>query len=733
MSDVVNLDTLKHAVESAAAANDFQQVTALLSPVAAAQPGTYEKPVRLWAHHMSGLALHAQGDREAAADHLEKAFSLDSADRDAAMAYSRLLAESGQGGAAVGVMRSLLVHHRDTLTTGVLAALFRFIGDWHYQNAELDEARSAFDQALVVDPNDHHAAEGMMRTINALDDPAHAVRAQRVMLRRLQDDPAKAAVLSHIGDDLWRTLDDKDGALRAFEEALSLLPGDMDLAEKQADLLVEMNRAGEAADVLRELLKNSPDLDPPTRLRYLDRTQDILSSVDGAHIRRFAVLNTILDLDPNRLDLFEKLTVACSEACAWDDLAEAYRKMIRRVEGQESSQASRALPLLWRNLGEVLQSHLEQVEEAYQAFSAASRLLPNDIGLRRRILDLIRDEDDKLLEALDLQRGIVALQPGDTAELEGFARLLLRGGRYDEALCVLRVLRAEGQWSERWERHFERLNRGSLRLPSRTLTDEMRRDHLRLEQQSSVLDALMMVAHDAFGKVFANDMGAVGIAERDKLDMGQDLLFVRQYDQIARLLGYKELPKVYVKRAMTGMANAIIDRPAFVIGPDMLSGKSGREIAFIVAQQLTLMRSEYVLTTIHQPVHLRAILLVLVNHVDPSIPVPQGAEVGQLQRVLDKYRKREARKHLEAAVGRLVSENLDVNVDLWAECVADEAARTGLLFCDDLALADRLGADSTGVMGILPNDERKARLHHWAVSDDYFRLRFDLGITVQEG
>ena len=724
---------LRQSVEEAVAAKNHAEVTTLLAPEVTATPSNRTLDEQLWAFRVYGWALYSTGDIEGGVAQLKAAYELEPRDQEVAAAYSRLLAEGGQGGPAVKVMRSLLVHHKNKLSPPMLSAIYRYLGEFHFNQGEVDQAQGAFDQALVVDPTDHHAAEGIMRTIGALEDPEHAVRAQRVLVRRLRDASAKAAVLHHIGDDLWKKLADQEGALRAYDEAMALTPSSAELCERKSELLLEMGRPDEAAEVLIKLLKASPALAEDARMKYLERVQSTLKQSPTGQRKRLSVLDTILDNDSSRLDLFEELTMACADLQAWEELAASYRRMIKRLEGLEDPAATRALPLLWRNLGEVLETHLNRSDEAYTALTVATKLLPNDIDLRKRILAIIRDEDDKLLEALEIQRELVELEPDSTGQLEDYARLLLRAGRYDEALCVLRVLRVEGRWSDRWERHFARLQRSSLKMPSRSVTEEMRRSYLRLEEQSPILDAIMMVAEDVFSKLFANDMTAVGISEKDRLDMGQDLLFARMYDQIARLMGRRELPRVYVKRAMTGMANAIIDKPAFVIGPDMLSGKSDREVAFVIAQQLTLTRPEYVLTTIHQSVHLQSILLVLVNHIDSSIPIKSGPEVDQLRRMIDKYRKREARKHLEAAVEKLVAQQLDVNVEAWVEFVADEANRAGLLFSDDLGTADRAIADHPGVAGLRDVDQRRRRLHRWAVSEDYFRLRFELGLSVQDG
>ena len=731
ISSVQPLDELKVAVEQAVADANYSEVTALLAGFADSSANR-DLAEQLWIHRHYGFALFSTGYAPEGTQELERAYSLDPRDRDAALTYADVLLELGQREPAISVFRSLLVHNKSELQPDLLGRIYCTLGEHHLNHGEGPQAMAAYDQGLAVQPDAPRAAEGMLRAIATLDDPNEAVRAQRVMLRRLSDKAAKAAVLVHIAEDLTGKLNDPEGALRALDEAVALAPEGTDLAIKRSDLLLELDRPEESAEALTNLLKSNPEIQGAARLELLEKIQKILGQSKGGHAKRIVILDQILDASPSRLDLFEELTVVCADAELWEQLASAYRRMIQRLESSGDSSASRAIPLLWRNLGEVLESHLGRPSEAYDALNTAAKLLPQDIGLRRRLLQLVKEEDDKLLEALRLQQELIVLDPDERGQLEDYARLLLRAGRYDEALCVLRVLRAEGRWSERWERHFVRLQRPTLKLPTRMVTEEMRRTNLRPASQSQILDAIMMVAEDAFGRLFANDMTAVGITEKDRLDLGQDLLFARLYDQIGRLLGRRELPRVYVKRAMTGMANAALDKPAFVIGPDMLSGQGERELAFIIAQQFTLLRPEYVLTTTHQAVHLRSILLVLVNHVDPSIPVPQGTDTDQLKRMVEKYRKREARKHLESAVQKLVKQQLDVNVDMWVDNVADEAINTGLLFCDDLSVADRAIVDHPGVAKLLDHDVRREALHKWAVSDDYFRMRFDLGLNVQE-
>jgi tetratricopeptide (TPR) repeat protein len=683
----------------------------------------------IWFLHVYGSMLNLVGRTQEGLDNLENAYRMDSNNIDVTVGYGRQLFEADRLDEAVQVLRALTLKTNIKLSKPVQSSTYRIIGECHRRNGELNKARAAFDQALRSNPSDEEALDGMLKTIEGMDDAEKAVRSRKVLLKNLSDPAAKVMVLKRQGADLCNRMGDLKGALKAFDEAIRLAPGNVDLLRRKAVLLEALDETEAAAQILLDLANGHRD-DPDLRCDFLEQALGILKESSELPGVRAEILEALLDLNPDRLEAFEELTIVCNEEEDWLGLVDAYRRMIKRHE-KRSSPAARALPLLWRNLGELLAEQLEQPADAAEAMIMAAKMLPKDVEVLKRAIELCRLGGQHTQEALQLCRELWLLAPGDNATRRLFVELLIKAGQLDEALCVLRVLRVEKNWSDELEDAYCKLQRPTLILPQGVVSDSMRRRFLRPRKQSKVVDAVMAIGSVVLRRLFASDLSVHGVKEKDRVDFDKPLLFNRLYLDIAAGLELKDPPPVYLKLTMMGMANAVLERPAFVVGPDMMSGRSEREIAFILARLLTLTRPEYVLTTIQEPVHLRSILVALVNRTQSGIEVGTSGKMDVLTQEIDKRLKPDLDRHLREAVETMVRERLNANIDGWVESVADEANRTALLFCDDLDVAEQMISDLPGVLGPSNTQNRLKRLRAFGMSDPYFQLRSALKLSVQ--
>jgi tetratricopeptide (TPR) repeat protein len=727
--EIATIEALRGAVAEAMEAGQTAWAAEMLSEWSV-RSASLSRQDEHWLEKSLGLLLRAEDRNDEALSHLERAHRLDPRDRDVGLAYGELLLSLERLDEGARIMRTLLLQHKRSLEPEMLGSIYRSLGDYHRKRGEPRKARQSFDQALRVDPDDAVALEAMLATIEALE-PDEAARSRRALLGRLKSPRAKAAVLLTQADDLRFRKQDARGALRLYDDLLSLTPDAVNVLRRKVAVIDVLGDPDETAELYEKLARLDREASDEIRVEYLERAYKLRTDSGAPHRARARLLEDILDIDPERLDKFEQLTLLYAEMEAWSDLAEAYKRMIARLQHRKSSMVARALPVLWRNLADLLEKRLDRPEEAIEAYLVACRLRPQDRDLRWLTLELCRTQNSHTDGAIRLAHELAELEDDPGRARRHLADLLIKAQRFDEALCALRLLKAEGGWSEGLDEVYRRLHRPALNVPEVVLDDPLRERCLKPRSQSNALNASMAIGGLVFRYLFANDLAVHGLTERERVDLKQPTLFSRLYASIAKVLDIQPLPRIYLKKGMRGMANAVLDEPAFVVGQDILAGRSERELAFIIGQQLCLQRPEFVLTTSHEPAHLKTILLVLVNKVAPEVELKMTEHLTRLRKELDRRLKPNLERHLQQVVRRMLEQRLDVSVTTWVEAVADEANRTGLLFCEEVEVADRCLAEVAGVRGEANPEARRARLHRWACSQEYHTLRRELGMAIR--
>ncbi|MBN1944248.1 MAG: hypothetical protein JW797_01175 [Bradymonadales bacterium] len=707
------------------------QAISLLTPWIEAGYGAIAPADRPWVFQACQRAWEQAGRPEDGLRQLEPLYHSEPRDQAVAVAYGDLAWASGQLEQAVRVWQRLMVHHQDTLKPEQATSILTRLGDYHREHDQVRQAQIAYDQALAIDPSNQTALAGMLQIAEEQPDPQAGYHTLQLLLKRLQEPEAIATVLQRQGDTLRHRKQDYEGALRFYGDALELVPRSPEVLQSVAEVLQNLGEVKEAMAVYLELAKIPPRVGPSRTEEYLDLAWECLQASRVSEMQQVRVLEQILDLSPGRLQLFEVITRTLREVEEFDELAKSYERMIQRVKERGQISDTRVLPLLYRNLGEVLAVQLGRPDRAIQPLLEACRLLPDDVELRRRTLELLIGRDDRLDDARAVARELLDLVPGDPLVKTQLAELQLKAGLTDQAYCLLRVARSESQFSDVLEQSFQRLARARFRLPEQPLTEELERRYVRPKSQQTVLNSAFGMGSVVFHKLFSSDLSTHGIREKDRLDPNEPILFNRVYKAVGDLLLIKEPPRVYLKRDLTGMSYAGLDQPAFFVGPDMLSGRSERELTFLIAQQLVLTRPEYVLATLLEAPHLKTIILVMTHKVEPSLQIKLGPEVKSLTKQLDRRMTPELLSHLKELVGLIIQEGITVDVKIWVESVADTANRIGLLFCDDQEMADRCLAMNPGVKGAPNEVERTARLHRWACSTRFFELRKALGVGLK--
>ena len=149
----------------------------------------------------------------------------------------------------------------------------------------------------------------------------------------------------------------------------------------------------------------------------------------------------------------------------------------------------------------------------------------------------------------------------------------------------------------------------------------------------------------------------------------------------------------------------------------------------MTAKALLLMRPEFYLLQLG-PRNVELVLRAIFQTIKPSL----GLELDKNQTQVSKYLLNALTPELYKVLAGLVKDVYDRNAfnpSLFVESVEDFANRTGLLFCNSIAVIEQLLAEESNAISTRTPNERLRSLIIWAISDDYFTVRQKLNIALK--
>jgi hypothetical protein len=87
-------------------------------------------------------------------------------------------------------------------------------------------------------------------------------------------------------------------------------------------------------------------------------------------------------------------------------------------------------------------------------------------------------------------------------------------------------------------------------------------------------------------------------------------------------------------------------------------------------------------------------------------------------------------EQLGVVVQRFIATKAEADLHRWSNAVDYTATRAGYLMCNDLEVAARLVQAEPVAVGSVDPKEKVRDLVQWTISDEYFSLREQLGLTI---
>jgi tetratricopeptide (TPR) repeat protein len=208
----------------------------------------------------------------------------------------------------------------------------------------------------------------------------------------------------------------------------------------------------------------------------------------------------------------------------------------------------------------------------------------------------------------------------------------------------------------------------------------------------------------------------------------------RSFQWAARVLPI-ECPDLYLAEQVPGGVGALTAAsPSTALGPEVLSGRSAKDLAFIAGRHLTYYRPEYQVL-IYYPTRedLTNLLLAAVQIAMPEPSSPSlGAPVKALHARMERRIEKDEREALQDAVARLDARGGRATIGAWIRSVEMTANRVGLFLCGDLASAAAVVRGESRTVGGVPLEAKRGDLVGFCASRAHAALRAGFISTAPE-
>ena len=594
------------------------------------------------------------------------------------------------------------------------------------------QAINNFEKALGVEPAHQPTLIAMVQIYDQAKDWPQVCHYKRIILDNVIDGQERYKLLVDIGDIWADKAKNVVKAIEALEEALDLEPQSHVLLHKLLALYQQGQQWERMVDALESIA--ALETNPERKSKYIftmaqvyrDKLQDPMRAVD--------LFNDALDLNPGYLEAFERINKILTTQKEWQQLERAYRKMLHRIAGKGNADLEYSL---WHALGLIYRDRLQNPETATEAFRMSSRLKPDDMT-EHMILSELYESTNQIDNAIAEYQAMLKLDAMRVDPYRKLYTLYLTKKAYDEAWCLAAALSFLRQAGDEEKQFFEDYRpQGIVQAKGRLDNESWIRSLFHGDENLYVGKIFEFVAYAALkgrieGLKAKNELPVLD--QRFRQDPAVSTVqLARTFGWTAQVLGIPT-PPLYVRSDVPGaLSHVPSDPPASLAGQTVLTGFTAQELTFIVGKHVAYYRGEHFIKAIFPTVtELTVLFFAGIKLVAPEQPTPPDLEkqVMVTAQSLGRYLQPMQIEGLKLAVKKFVADGARANIKRWAQTAEVTSARAGLLLCGDLEIAKKIVAAEQQLPGDLTPQEKLKELLVFSVSEPYFKLRQQLGISI---
>lgn len=704
--------------------NDAEPLLDMLVRLGGKRPSSEMQPLQ----RKYALVADKQGNLEKALKGYQAAHELDPSHLPTVLGLADIHFRMQEWDKAFKFYQMVLVHHRDKQSKDEIVEIFYRLGFIKSQVKERRKALNMYDKALEIDPTHKATITEIVRLHMEAKNYDQVIHYKKVLMDAV-DENERFELLVEIGD-IWKDhIKNQQKAISSYMEATELRPMDRPTLHKLLPLYQDTKQWTKVVEIIKRVTDMEEDETKLARLFYSMGViyRDEIKSAEDA-VEQF---NNSLNHSLENLKAFEAIDRILTQRKDWKNLERNYRKMLHRISGK----GRKDLEInLWHFLGEIYRTRMGQYEPAAEAFKMASNLDP-DNNMRHEILaELFVSLPNRLDEAVQEYQWLIRKNPYHVDSYKALRRLYFDNRQYDKAWCLCATLSFLKKADSEEQQFFEQYRtRGMVRAQARLDNERWLKD-LFHPGESVYVGKVFEVVTRAIRSLKFQPIKAFGLKKNQKRPPNDTMTFSKTFFYAAQVLNLPVIPDLYVQEDRPGALNfAITDPMATACGSSLLSGYSPQDLLFIVTKHLTYYRPEHYIRWV-LPTHgeLKMLLLASIKLGAPDFKLPADKS-GVLQQYVEVLQSKLTPMEGEAlrkVVKKYIKSGEVTDIKQWVNSVELTGCRSGLLLANDLEVAARMIQAEAGAVDEISPKEKIKELVLFSVSEEYFRLREALGITI---
>lgn len=693
------------------------------------------------------------GDYDKAIQYYKAAYDIDSTYLPTLVGRADLLYKMQSWEEAGKIYQTILVQHRDALSEADVVRIYYRLGMVRQNLGERKKALNMFEKALEIDPTHRDTLTAVIQIQLEQGEFEAVIHAKRGLMATAGAEE-RVALLDEIGDIYHKSLSNAQKAISAYLEALDISSDDHQLLQKVLELYTETQQWRKAVDAIERFIEL--ERDEIRKGTYYQAAGTICRNELKAMDEAIEYYNQALDSffsAPERLPksmleralkAFQDIDRLLTSQRDWKAQERAYRQMIKRLSRDEAREFNQREPhvlvALWHSLGEIYRSRLKHYQSAIGAFEIAQQLDASNANRSEILAELYLVAGPEYADkAIAQHMAMLRKDPFKYDSYKALRRIYMDTHQYDKTWCVCNTLaflkKADPEEMQFYEQYKPR---GFVKAKQPVNGETWHNIHH--PDENRYISAILGAIWEGPAMRHAHPHKAFGLRRKDRRDVANDqLVFSRIFYYAAQVLGVMPPPDVYLQENQPGeiqLANTLEKTqliPSFVVGRNLLQGRPEKEVAFVAARKLCQVRPQhYLRMALTTNTELKVAFLSAIALVTPNFPIP-GDLVPTVQGYVAEIRPRIPHQVLEQ-LGMLVAKFMqnapEVDLARWGHAVDATSYRAGFILCGDLEVAARMVSAEPVVVGGPQVKDKVKELVLYSVSEEYFAVRRQLGLTI---
>jgi tetratricopeptide (TPR) repeat protein len=691
---------------------------------------SFEKPeaTRLLVRYVDALAQ--SGSTEQALAPMDTLFRLAPDDPEALERVAQVTYEHGSPVRAAELYGNLLSRFSTSLDSERrYTALFRR-GEALFKAGDAKAALEPLEEAADLDSQSTEALAALAQAYTNLERWEDAVRVKTRHLD-IASGEERVQLLIDIGDIASQKLNDRTQAAKSFVAALDDHPDDRRLLTKLMQLYSEEKDWNKLVEVVLRLADFVED--PKQRVKYLHTAAIVTARQIGDAERALEFYDQVLELDPG----FERaLAEAIELRSNQNDHAGVEALVQRKLEAATKNDDHPAMLEAFAALGELYEHKLGWLDKAIDAYEAAQTLDPENRERAEKLSALYATDPPRYLEkAVATQAILLKQNPFRHESYKTLRRLYTETRRADAAWCLCQALTVLKLAEPDEERFFKRMRSETAAPAQAVLGDDEWFGQLMHAEADPLLTAVFALIEPAVVAKRSQTFEELGLDPRRAIDVSTHPAPVCQNIFYAGGVLGIPLPPIFESPSDPGgLAFVFAREPSLSVGATGLRPDVPlRPAAFIAGQKLAYLRpGSYIRHALASGTALKSWLFAAIKLTAPHFPVANelAGAVAEAMQALDAGIQGQSRDQLTRVVAKLIQSGTALDLKRWVAGIDLTADRAGFLLAHDLETAVAVIRASDEASSAVSAQDRVQELVLFSVSEAYFELRQQLGITV---